>query len=146
MKIRTLKIADYEKVYALWQTERMGLNNVDDSHSGMERFLRRNPNASFVAEIDSEIVGAILGSHDGRRGYIYHACVSREHQNNKIGTQLVERVLSALKAEGISNVTVAVYIDNDNGNRFWEQMGFRDRDFLRYKNKALVELEWYDKY
>ena len=29
-------------------------------------------------------------------------------------------------------------------NRFWERMGFRDRSFLRYKNKALVELEWYD--
>ncbi len=101
----------------------MGLNNVDDSRDGMKRFLRRNPNTSFVAEIDFEIVGAILCGHDGRSGYIKHACVSREHQNNKIGTQLVEKVFDALKAEEISDVTLAVY---------------------RYKNKALVELEWYD--
>ena len=144
MELRTLKIVDYDKVYALWQKERMGLNNVDDSHSGMIRFLCRNPNTSFIAELDGEIVGAILCGHDGRSGYIYHSCVSREHQNKKIGTQLVEKVFDALKAEGISDVTLAVYTDNDDGNRFWEGMGFRERDFLRYKNKALVELEWYD--
>ena len=88
--------------------------------------------------------GAILCGHDGRSGYIYHTCVSREHQNGKIGTRLVEKVLDALKAEGISDVTLAVYVDNDAGNRFWEKMGFKDRDFLQYKNNALVELEWYD--
>lgn len=144
MKIRTLEITDYDKVYALWQTEHMGLNNVDDSRDGMERFLRRNPNTSFVVEIDGKIVGSILCGNDGRSGYIYHACVSREHQNKKIGTRLVENVFDALLAEGISDITLAVYIDNDDGNRFWERMGFRDRNFLRYKNKALVELEWYD--
>jgi ribosomal protein S18 acetylase RimI-like enzyme len=144
MIIKTLKIADYDIVYALWQTERMGLNNVDDSRDGIERFLRRNPNTSFIAEIDSEIIGSILCGNDGRSGYIHHACVSREHQNNKIGTQLAEKVFEALKAEEISDVTLTVYIDNDDGNRFWGRMGFRDRDFLRYKNKALVELEWYD--
>ena len=122
----------------------MGLNNVDDSHGGIERFLCRNPNTSFVAEIDGEIIGAILCGHDGRSGYIYHTCVAHKHQNNKIGTRLIEKVFDALKAEGISDVTLAVYYDNNDGNRFWERVGFRDRDFLRYKNKALVELEWYD--
>lgn len=144
MNIRTLQITDYDEVYVLWQTERMGLNNVDDSRGGIEQFLRRNPNTSFVAEIDGEIVGAILCGHDGRSGYIYHACVSHEHQNNKIGTRLVEKVFNALKTEGISDITLAVYINNNDGNRFWERMGFRERDFLRYKNKALIELEWYD--
>ena len=144
MKIRSFQISDYDAVYALWQTERMGLNNVDDTRAGIERFLRRNPNTSFVAELDGKIIGAILCGHDGRSGSIYHTCVSHEYQNQKIGAQLVEKVFSALNAEGISDVTLAVYVDNECGARFWERMGFRDRGFLRYKNKALVELEWYD--
>jgi ribosomal protein S18 acetylase RimI-like enzyme len=144
MKIRSFQISDYEAVYALWQTEHMGLNNVDDTRDGIERFLRRNPNTSFVAELDGEIVGAILCGHDGRSGSIYHTCVSREHQNQSIGAQLVEKVFEALKAEGISDVTLAVYVENEGGARFWERMGFRGREFLRYKNKALVELEWFD--
>lgn len=144
MEIRSFKITDYDTVYALWKTEHMGLNNVDDSRAGIERFLRRNPNTSFVAELDGSIVGAILCGHDGRSGSIYHTCVAREYQNQKIGAQLVERVFDALKAEGISDVTLAVYVDNEGGARFWERMGFRDRGFLRYKNKALIQLEWYD--
>jgi N-acetylglutamate synthase len=144
MEIRPFLISNYDAVYALWQTERMGLNNVDDTRAGIERFLRRNPNTSFVAELDGEIVGAILCGHDGRSGSIYHTCVSREHQNQKIGAQLVEKAFDALRTEGISDVTLAVYVDNEGGARFWERMGFREREFLRYKNKALVELEWYD--
>ncbi|BBB90224.1 MAG TPA: GNAT family N-acetyltransferase [Methylomusa anaerophila] len=144
MKILPLKITDYDRVYALWQTEHMGLNNVADTRDGIEKFLRRNPNTSFVAELDGDIVGAILCGNDGRSGYIYHACVSREHQNKKIGTRLVAKVFEALKAEEISDVTLAVYSDNEDGKRFWERMGFRARDFLTYRNKALVELEWYD--
>lgn len=44
MNIRKLTIADYDKVYALWLScKGMGLNNLDDSRNGIERFLKRNP-------------------------------------------------------------------------------------------------------
>ena len=50
MKIRTMKITDYEKVYALWMScKNMGFNDIDDSKEGIARFLERNPNTSFVA-------------------------------------------------------------------------------------------------
>ena len=45
----------------------MGLNNLDDSRDGVERFLARNPETCFVAE-DGRAIGAILIDHDGRRG------------------------------------------------------------------------------
>ena len=144
MTIRNLKITDYDKCYVLWQTEHMGLNNIDDSRDGIERYLRRNPNTCFAAEIDGEIVGVVLSGNDGRNGYLSHVCVLREHQNQKIGTQLLEKVFEALKAEGISEVTVPIYTDNKDGQRFYERLGFVTRDFLMYKTKVLVEREWYD--
>jgi hypothetical protein len=37
MKIRNLKITDYDAVYALWRkTAGMGLNDIDDSREGTE--------------------------------------------------------------------------------------------------------------
>lgn len=66
MKIRKMVIEDYEKVYQLWMScAGMGLNNLDDSKEGIEKFLRRNPDTCFVAE-DQEIVGVILAGNDGR--------------------------------------------------------------------------------
>ena len=69
MKIRKMVIEDYEKVYQLWMScAGMGLNNLDDSKEGIEKFLRRNPDTCFVAE-DQEIVGVILAGNDGIRRY-----------------------------------------------------------------------------
>ena len=69
MNIRLMTINDYDRVYALWiSTPNMGLNNVDDSREGIERYLRRNPCSCFVAEEKDEISGVILSGHDGRRG------------------------------------------------------------------------------
>lgn len=100
--IRKMKIADYEQLYKLWTTTSgMGLNNVDDSKEGIEKYLERNPNTCFVAEIENEIVGAILTGHDGRRGIISHTTVSEKVQRQGIGTKLVDAALEALQKHGI---------------------------------------------
>ena len=59
MKMRLLKISDYQSVYNLWKnTSGMGLRSLDDSEEGIKRFLLRNPNTNFVAVVDEKIVGA----------------------------------------------------------------------------------------
>ena len=67
--IRIMTIDDYDGVYRLWKKIKgFGLRSVDDSREGVQRFLRRNPAPSVVAEEDGKIVGSILCGHDGRRG------------------------------------------------------------------------------
>ena len=40
MLIRPMTIDDYEEVYSLWMScKGMGLNNLDDSKEGIEKFL-----------------------------------------------------------------------------------------------------------
>ena len=66
MNIRTMTIADYDKVFALWLScKGMGLNNLDDSKDGIAVFLERNPKTCFVAVNDEEIIGAVC-SQGGR--------------------------------------------------------------------------------
>lgn len=49
--IREMTIEDYEKVYELWmQISGFGIRSIDDSREGVERFLKRNPTTSVVAE------------------------------------------------------------------------------------------------
>ena len=69
MTVRTMQIEDYEGVHELWMTIKgFGIRSIDDSKEGVERFLKRNPTTSVVAEMDGKIVGSILCGHDGRRG------------------------------------------------------------------------------
>ena len=109
MKIRKMKITDYDAVYELWRkTPGMGLNDIDDSREGIESYLKRNPRTCFVAILDGETVGVILAGHDGRRGDIHHTCVDPTLWNNQIGTRLVDAALEALRIEGISKVALVV--------------------------------------
>ncbi|MCL2153109.1 MAG: GNAT family N-acetyltransferase [Oscillospiraceae bacterium] len=138
MKIRRMKITDYDAVYDLWRkTPGMGLNDIDDSREGIERYLKRNPRTCFIAEHDGETVGVILAGHDGRRGYIYHACVAAPYWNNQIGTQLVDAAIDALSKEGIIKAALVVFEHNERGNGFWERIGFTTRPDLVYRNKEI---------
>lgn len=141
MHIRNMTISDYDKVYNLWKScAGMGLNNVDDSKEGIEKFLNRNPDTCFVAEKENQIIGVILVGNDGRRGYIYHTAVKPSYQRNGIGTRLVNTALEALKNIGIVKVALVVFNRNEDGNAFWEKQGFITRGDLVYRNKALKEI------
>lgn len=141
MSMRRMMIDDYDQLYALWLScNGMGLNDVDDSRAGIERYLICNPNTCFVFEEAGRIVGAIMAGHDGRRGYIYHTAVAQDARHRGIGTALVERALEALKVAGITKVALVVFTRNADGNGFWEKLGFIARGDLTYRNRALTEM------
>ena len=141
MKIRVMEISDYEKVYALWMScKNMGFNNLDDSKEGIEKFLKRNPDTSFVAVKNDAVVGIVLAGHDGRRGYVYHMSVAENYRKQGIGAQLMSHCEEALKREGINKAALLVFNRNEVGNAFWEKQGFTVREDVAYRNKALAEI------
>jgi len=145
VKIRLMKIYDYDEVYNLWlNTPGMGLNTTDESRDGIERYLKRNPETCFVAEADGRIVGVNMAGHDGRRGYIYHTAVMPDYRNQGIGRNLVECSVHALEKEGINKTALVVFAKNELGNSFWESIGFIARDDLVYRNKNIHELNRID--
>ena len=145
MNIRKMTIADYDSTYDLWiNTPGMGLNNIDDSRDGIEKFLRRNPETCFVAEDDGKIVGVIICGNDGRRGYIYHTAVLPEFRGKHLAKTLVENAMAALEKEGITKVALVVFEKNKNGNGFWEKIGFTVRNDLIYRNRTIAQMERID--
>ena len=136
-----MTIDDYEKVYELWKScAGMGLNNLDDSKEGIEKFLKRNPDTCFVADVDNNIVGVNIVGNDGRRGYIYHTAVNPQYRKQGIAKSLVDTAMTALQKIGINKAALVVFDRNEIGNDFWEKMGFTIRDDLIYRNKVLNEI------
>ncbi len=141
MTIRIMDSSDYEGARSLWLScAGMGLNDLDDSRDGFERFLRRNPETCFAAAEDGRIVGTILAGNDGRRGYIYHTAVHPAYRRQGIGTALAETAADALKALGIRKIALVVFARNTDGNAFWEKQGFTVREDLTYRNRTLMEM------
>lgn len=141
MNIRKMTIDDYDEIYALWLScAGMGLNNLDDSREGIDRFLARNPDTCFVAVDGEKIVGVIMAGNDGRRGFIYHTAVAPEYRKQGIGAKMVDRTMLALKDCGINKAALVVFERNQAGNGFWEKQGFTVREDLVYRNKSITEM------
>ena len=140
MTVRTMTIEDFDQVHALWMTiSGFAIRSIDDSREGVERFLRRNPATSVVADEDGKIVGSILCGHDGRRGCLYHVCVHKDYRMRGIGTAMVVYAMNALKEEQISKVSLIAFTKNDIGNAFWNRIGWTRRLDLNYYDFTLNE-------
>ena len=133
MTIEKMRIEDYDDIYRLWtNTNGITLRAIDDSKEGIVKFLKRNPNTNFICRIDGNVIGCILCGHDGRKGFIYHAVVDENYRARGIGTKLVECVINSLKEENITKIGVFVNSDNITGNKFWDSLGFEQKDDLIY--------------
>ena len=140
MTIRTMTIEDFDQVHALWMTIKgFGIRSIDDSKEGVDRFLKRNPTTSVVAEIDNKIVGSILCGHDGRRGCLYHVCVDEKYRRHGIGKAMVVYAMQALKKEKINKVSLIAFTVNDIGNAFWNTIEWTERKDLNYYEFVLNE-------
>lgn len=136
--IRAMEITDYERVHDLWMSIKgFVIRSIDDSKEGVERFLKRNPGISVVAEEDGRIVGAILCGHDGRRGCLYHVCVAQDYRLRGIGKAMVVYCMEALRKEKISKVSLIAFTENDIGNAFWKEIGWCERLDLNYYDFTL---------
>ena len=141
MEITKMIPGYYRDVYELWLScKGMGLNNLDDSEQGINAFLKRNPDTCFVACEGDKVVGVILAGSDGRRGYIYHTAVDPQYRKRGIAAALVETVMQAMKNIGINKVALVVFEHNEDGNKFWEKLGFIKRNDLVYRNKTINEM------
>jgi putative acetyltransferase len=125
--IRPFTMADYDVVLAIWErSEGIGLSGAD-SGASIQSFLERNPSSCFVAVVAGEAVGAVLGGHDGRRGYIYHLAVDMDFRRRGIGTALLDTCLAALRGAGIQKCHLFVYQDNVAGIEYWRRRGWEFR-------------------
>ncbi|MDR1804484.1 MAG: GNAT family N-acetyltransferase [Treponema sp.] len=137
-KIEKMNIENHEKIISLWKnTEGVGLSGNDDSKDAIKKFLDKNSDTCFIAKKDDEIIGTIMAGSDGRRGHIYHLMVKPEFRKNGIGRKLLEEAEKGLQKEGIKKAFLVVFKDNIIGNGFWEEIGYKTREDLYYRDKRL---------
>ncbi len=140
LELSVMTIGDYPEVSKLWNTiHGFAIRSVDDSYEGVERFLRRNPSTSVVARVNGETVGAVLCGHDGRTGCFYHVCVREDFRRRGIGKAMVLFCVRALREEKISKISLIAFTNNDAGNAFWKEIGWKKRNDLNTYDYVLNE-------
>ena len=98
MLFRPISIRDHKKLIIFWK-ENYFVNELDD-FDHLKMFLEKNPGLSLLAEENKKIVGTILGSFDGRRGYIQKLVVDKNYRKKGIGKQLTDKVVKKVHELG----------------------------------------------
>ena len=127
LETREMTAGDYDEVFRLWESaEGVGLTDAD-SREGVEKYLDRNPGLGLVACQEGQIIGTILGGHDGRRGYLHHMAVAPQHRRRGIGSALVRDASHGLRHPASTNATLGFIRRTRTPRSSWRKIGWSER-------------------
>lgn len=122
--IRAFRAGDELQLIALWQQVFPDDPPWNEPGRLIARKIKTQPELLLVAELDEDLVGAVIGGFDGVRGWIHHLAVRPDARNQGIASRLVVAVESGLLAYGCDKVNLQVRAGNTSVTRFYERLGF----------------------
>lgn len=116
---------DYPAVIDLWSHSGPGVHvRRSDSPEEIQKKLLRDPDLFLLAEKDGQLVGAVMGGFDGRRGMVYHLAVHESCRKQGIGAALMEELEKRLIAKGCIRSYLLVVPGNEEVVEFYEKRGW----------------------
>lgn len=134
--IRDLRLDDYQAVTDLWTAAGLPFRPLGrDSVVKMALELTRGAAVFLVAEADRQLVGVVLGTHDGRKGWINRLAVADAYRHRGIAARLVQEVEERLSIMGIEVVATLVESSNDDSLAFFRALGYLHDPEIEYLSK-----------
>ena len=130
--IRRCRREDAPAVLELWAGARSDHASTADRLEDVEALLTDSPAALLVAELEREIVRALIAGWDGWRGNMYRLAVRDGRRREGAGLALVRAGEDYLRRCGARRVTALVAFEDEAAGGFWESAGYpQDREIGR---------------
>ena len=128
--IRRLDLDDYDELMALWQ--RAGLHSLRpqgrDSRAAVARQLASGVQTILGLEADGQLVGAVVATHDSRKGWINRLVVDPDHRQRGYGARLIAAAEEALREQGMRVIAALVESDNAASLALFQKVGYVEID------------------
>jgi len=134
--IRKMTIADYDSLIALWKEGNIPYRPQGrDSKKNIRWQLQQTNCLYFVAEDEGKMVGAILGTHDGRKGWINRLIIISSYRQKGIAKRLIEEIEHRLAIVGINIVACLIEDWNTASMQVFKQLGYTKHTDIFYFSK-----------
>jgi ribosomal protein S18 acetylase RimI-like enzyme len=123
--VRNFTMADYARVVDVWTEGRLPVKPQGrDSRANIEKQLVL-PNVLFlVAELEGRVIGTVLATHDGRKGWINRLAVDASCRKRGIGRRLILEAENHLAAAGMEIFACLIEDDNAVSMQVFERLGY----------------------
>jgi len=126
--IRELGLDDLDRLLALWQ--RAGLDSLKphgrDSHEALTHQLAVGVQTILGMERDDRLVGAVIATHDGRKGWINRLAVDPNYRRRGYAVELIRAAERALHEQGLCVIAALVESTNPASLALFRKLGYVD--------------------
>ena len=123
--IREFRIEDYDGIVALWAEAGIHYRpNGRENRQQLEKELKTGQAVFMVAVADKRIVGVVLGTHDGRKGWINRLAVAKQFRRQNVASELVAAVENRLNELGINLIACLIEPENSVSKTFFKKIGY----------------------
>jgi len=133
--VSTASLADLDGLVALWTAVGLRFRHdlVAEELAGV---LERDPDLVLVVEEGGTIIASVLGTWDGRRGWVTRLATHPDHRGRGLALQLVTELEERLRAKGCRKLNLLIEQHNAAVVPYYERLGYR-RDDLIFMEKFL---------
>ena len=140
LKIRKIRLEDADEIERIQAQITKSCSKTDFYHIIKDQ-LKKNEDASFVAEIDGKIVGYMIsyivyaGFGIDKGAWIVTFGVDPKFMGQGIGKKLAEEIFKTYKKKGIKYIYTSVRWDSVDLLSFFKTLGFERSEFINLRKE-----------
>ncbi len=129
--LRHLTVDDHDAIIRLWKEA--GLESVRlqgrDSHDAFAAQLAAGQRVIGLEDA-GQLIGAVLVTHDTRKGWINRLAIHPDHRRKGYATELIAAAEQELRAMGFQIFAVLIEADNNASQELFAREGYKAHDIV----------------
>jgi ribosomal protein S18 acetylase RimI-like enzyme len=136
ISIRALTQASVQDVLSLWRDAGLPVKPQGRDHPNrLKQEITAHPR-NFIGAFDGErLVGVVVATWDGRKGWINRLAVRPEYRRRKVGQTLIAEAERELENRGALIIAALIEPDNSASLKLFEACGFQPYPNIVYVSK-----------
>ncbi|HUU77554.1 MAG TPA: GNAT family N-acetyltransferase [candidate division Zixibacteria bacterium] len=136
MKIRKATSEDIPSIVNVWEKSDLPIRSLGRDHpDNLAKQLLESNMWILIGEINEEIVGVIMVTHDSRKGWINRLAIIPSKRNKGLGMLLLEEAEKTLVEEGIDIFCAVIHNDNTSSRKLFEKANYLYHEDITYYAK-----------